>query len=315
MKYTIAIIIIALFASCNSKNSNARSQDKVGAETNLPLYPYGEPLFKWESVEKQNDPLKEKFVKLAPKVFFNEYNSYHQYSASTKTQAEFKKEIHVLDFNGDGLDDIVYEGKSGGEPQEVAFILNTGDGFKVVFRETQRINKLDFINHKLTNAYFEDWGCCEDYIDFYKIYHLEYNGADPVFKNTYTTASINSTYYPKKFLKKPIYFLILNDNYKMRLAPIIDDTTVKDNKIPEMTIIGNTIDTLNKGTKGRAVAAQSDKTGRVWWLVEVDRDYSAYGFFFYEQEANTFYKESADTTHRAAKMGWISSRYVKKISQ
>ncbi|HEY9000899.1 MAG TPA: hypothetical protein VIM89_06080 [Mucilaginibacter sp.] len=302
------VITIALFSNCNSKTDQS---------SYLPLFPYSDAQrFNWTSLEKQNAPLKERFIKLASHLLENEYPTYCTDQDITKLRrAEFEKTLHVLDFNGDGLDDIIYEGNSGGEPQEVAFLLNTGNDFKLVFRETQSVAAMRFTDHKLTNVYFVDSGCCEDYIDFCKVYNVKYDDGALKFVNTYTTASINSTYWPKKFLNHPIYFEVLNNNYKMRLAPVIDDNTINDRAIPQDSLIGNTIDTLNKGTKGRAVAVQTDKTGRVWWLVEIDRDYSSYGHYFYEQDANLFYKESEDTTHKAAKMGWISSRYVKKIKR
>ncbi len=124
----------------------------------------------------------------------------------------------------------------------------------------------------------------------------------------YLTSNQHNSQFPKKYFNTPIYFEVMNDNYKMHLAPKIDDTIVNNYTIAGHSFkANNIIDTLIKGTRGRAIAAETDNTGRVWWLVELDANSKTAGHLFYEQ--------GGDKTNKASKIGWISNRYVKKLEK
>ncbi|HEY2582094.1 MAG TPA: hypothetical protein VGI43_09810 [Mucilaginibacter sp.] len=245
---------------------------------------------------------------MAPTLLKYEYEFYIGAGGQDHTEKEFENNCHIVDFNNDGLDDVIYTGSTGSEGRVVIVFLNTGNGFKEVLKQEQDIVKLDFKDNKLFRLYIKDKGCCDAWIDFNRIYQVDYIDKIPQFNTIYLTSNLHIARFPKKYLKEPIYFEVLHDNYKMHLEPRIDDTIADDFTFPGSSFkASNNVDTLIKGTKGRAIAKQSDNTGRVWWLVEIDSSYKDYGNLFYEQQG--------DTIHTASKIGWISSRYVKKINE
>lgn len=294
----IIFIILVLFTACTSKKSAEPNKPTESKKAEI-LFPFGFTTFSWKGIEKQDEILKAQFVKQAPVLIKSEYEFYN---TPGNTEKIFGDYCHVLDINNDGLNDIMYIGSTGGEGSEVVIFLNTKNGFKNIFKQLQHIKKLEFKENRLSRLYIYDDGCCADYNDFNRIYEVNYNSNIPKFNTIYFTANTHKAYFPKKYFNEPIYFQVLNNNYKMRDSAAVDDTT--KNGMGGIEFIGNNIDTLNKGTKGRAIASQTDKTGRVWWLVEIDSSYHAYGNLFYKQEGEK---------RTTSKMGWISSRYVKQI--
>ena len=244
-------------------------------------------------------------MKQAPVLVKDEYYVYHGGKNRDAFDKDFQKLFYPIDINNDGFEDFIYTGHSGGEGTEVTLILNTGKTFKLLFKQNGYLQKLEFKDNKLFRVFVVDYGCCLDYINFNKVYQLNYSASQVDVKVVYLTASINTTHLPKEYFDRPVNFEVLNNGYKMRADPFIDDSTKNDRLITGRTIKGNAIDTLDKGTKGRAIAAETDKTGRVWWLVEIDKNYTSYGDLFYEEPGNKI--------QLASKMGWISSRYVKKL--
>ncbi|MGZ3752005.1 MAG: hypothetical protein ACXVB0_10470 [Mucilaginibacter sp.] len=297
-KYLLGLVVVTLVAC----HSNEHSTNK---ETSTELmFPYASKVFNWKNIEKQNPGLMSSFVKQTPSLLRNEYDFYTA-QGEEHTEKEFESNCHILDINNDGVDDIIYTGSTGSEGEEVVIFLNTKGEFKQVLKQVQYIVKLDFQDHKLFRLYIEDTGCCDEWIDFHRVYQIKYNNNIPEFNTALLTSSFHTARFPRKYFSKPIHFNVLNDNYKMHLEPSVSDTIIDDFTYPGHSFkTNNNIDTLVKGTKGRAIAAQKDETGRVWWLVEIDQSYAGYGNLFYEQQG--------DSMHRASKIGWISSRYLKK---
>jgi hypothetical protein len=273
------------------------------------MFPFGKTGFSLKAIEKQNDALKECFIKQGKAFFLDEQYYQHDgtYSFRDKTGKSFREALHFVDLNNDGLDDIIYTGYSGGEGTEVAILLNTTAEFKMLFKQQGDIINLEFKDKKLFRIATRSYPCCMDYLYFNRIYEVKHVKNNIDFKLVYLTSYTEKTVTPKSYFTKPVYFEVLNNGYKMRSGPKIDDTTKNNDREGGKGLIGNNIDTLNKGTRGRAIATQTDNTGRVWWLVEIDRGYLAYGNLFYEQNNNK--KETA------SKMGWISSRFVKTIDK
>ncbi|EHQ30160.1 hypothetical protein [Mucilaginibacter paludis] len=296
----VAILITLLLAACNA-NQKPVTVAKTIARKEI-MFPFGDTTFHWKQIEKQNDTLKERFMKVAAKLLQNEYSYYNQNEPSTPSLSDFKQALHVVDFNGDGQDDLVFDGDSGGEPKVIAFILNTIAGFKIVFKDMQYVKRFDFDDkHRIESVYLQDPGCCDAHMTFNKIYHIEYRLAKPVFKRIYFTGHHQDTYFPKTYFSEPFRFEVLNNHYKIRTKPMIDDTCTTF--ISGDPLKGDAIGELRKGTRGRAIASQADKTGRLWWLVELDLKSKIKTSVFYDDEDMGI----------SSKVGWISSRYAKKI--
>ena len=108
--------------------------------------------FEWAKVEKQNHELKAEFIK--------EYEVYKPDDGYMPMLSYLENHLHIIDFNGDGLDDIIYDGDSGGEPTEISIYINTGNSFERIFTEYQEIYKIVFENGKVQKLYIRDGGCC-----------------------------------------------------------------------------------------------------------------------------------------------------------
>jgi len=291
MKKLIFLLLMPLLFACGHKKNNKNGDTE--------MFRFDRDSLIIKRIEKQNDRLKDDFIKANIDAFKNEFAAYNNEFRSKK---DLIKDLHVYDFNADGKDDLIFTGMSGGEPNEIAFILNTASGFKLVFKTFQYIWNLELDHHKISTIYIYDNGCCASYINFNKIYHADYTNKEPEFKLTYLTASVNISSFPQKFLSKPIYFETINDDYKLRLSPKINDidTVGYGGELRK----GNTIGLLARGTKGRTIATTKDNTGRIWWFVELNPESKIKESVFYEDE---------DSKKIAGKMGWISSRFVKVI--
>jgi hypothetical protein len=297
MKKIVFLPFLLLILSCNYKDNGKKKNGNGDSE----MFRFERDSLILKKIEKQDDVLKDKFIKANISEFKNEYEAYNTEFHSAK---DLKKDLYVYDFNADGRDDLIFTGQSGGEPYEVAFILNTSSGFKLVFKSFQYIWNLGFDHHKISTIYINDDGCCDAYIDFNKIYHADYSKGKPQFNLTYLTANVSTASIPKKYLSKPIYFEIIKNNYKLRSAPKIDDIDSVSYGGGDVQK-GNTIGLLASRTKGRAIAAERDSAGRIWWLVELNPETLIKESVFYEDESSK---------RVAGKMGWISSRYVKVVN-
>lgn len=204
----------------------------------------------------------------------------------------------AVDINNDSLQDVVYSGPSGGEPNIVCLFVQTDYGFEPVFAVQQGISKVIWKGGLLDKVYTSDWGCCAEISLINSVYDVSYNNNNfPVFTKVFQTIEVNDVLIkPKNYFPIPIEFIVENQVYKLRLEPKIDDTK----EFPWVEIVGNTIATLNKGTTGIAYASETDDTGRIWWYVaiEVNKNVQNSILRSYDYEQTKI-------------IGWLSSRYVK----
>jgi hypothetical protein len=261
-------------------------------------------LFQWKEVEKQMPkPIIDKFIKDTPK----EFQAYKRKDAEVAflNLDSLRKVLHFLDLNGDGKEDVIFEGQSDGEANEVAIFIKTRQGYKKVFSTFQGVVKMEWENKALSRLYIDDWGCCDDYIERHMIYDVSYRQVGiPKFTKVYQALSIHNGIKPDSLLEKKFAFEVLNEGYKMRSAPKIDDVSVQpwDNDQTKETGSGNIIGRLLKGATGTALAKKLDNTGREWLFVQIDAAYFTKNDIFYvENKFPTKY------------IGWISSRFIKAL--
>ncbi len=206
----------------------------------------------------------------------------------------------AVDINNDGLRDIFYSGPTGGEPSIVYIFLQTKTGFEQVFNVMQSIDKVEWEDEKIARVFTSDWGCCAEFHLTHSIFDVRFDELNkPIFNKVYQTIEVSDHFVkPMNYFTNSIEFEVDNDGYKLRLAPVIDDTTFYD----WVDITGNSIATLKKGTKGIAYASKTDETDRVWWYVSIEFDENV-------QNCVLFAPDDFPTQV----VGWISSRYVTKI--
>jgi hypothetical protein len=221
------------------------------------------------------------------------------------TLDSLKTRLHFLDLDGDHLNDVIFEGRSGGEPTLTQVYLRRGDGYKKVFSDLQGVMHLEWQNGRLYKLYIQNWGCCADVNIINKVYQLTYDkSSDPKFTQVYQGCYVNMTVFPVDTLQSPIRFEVLNDRYNIRYAPVIDDTSEQEYSDANHPSPGNIIGQLSKGATGTAFAKKTDATGREWWFVEIDEEYYPPSLVFPDAAQNEYPTKVA---------GWISSRFVKTL--
>lgn len=206
-----------------------------------------------------------------------------------------------VDINNDGLKDVVYSGPSGGEPNVVYFFIQTSSGFDQVFEVMQGIVKVTWEGELLNQVFVSDWGCCAAIHLVNSVYDVEYDGRykRPIFRKVFQSIEVGGQLVkPKNYFSDPIEFVVENDGYKLRIAPMIDDSTT----FHSIEITGNTFATLRQGTTGTALASQTDDTGRIWWYVAIDFD---------KNVQNCIMRTPDEFPTKV--IGWLSSRYVTNI--
>lgn len=224
--------------------------------------------------------------------------------------------IKIIDFDIDGLNDAVYYGISGGEPDMVIFFKNNKGEYKEILKIMGGPTKLSSPAplQALSFSHLQ-YGCCADMSDhYYEYVPIINNNGDFEFIISKKIALYNGTAFPQKneMLKTPIAFKVINDEYTLRSSPMINDTFTDG---PNFINIGNVIAYYKKGTTGTALAEKKDSTGRVWWFVQIDAHIRADKTELFETSWE--YVEVCIRDRVPAipcyTLGWMSSRYLQKI--
>jgi hypothetical protein len=260
--------------------------------------------FNWKEIEKQVPKTDfDNFIKGHPDDFVA-YRE-HEKDKYGPNLDSLHNDLHFLDLNGDGINDVVFDGESDGEPREIEVFINHGGNYKNVFSVIQGIVQMDWQGGRLSRLFIRDWGCCDDYLEFHKIYSVNYDERNnPSFNQIYQSAVIFEAAVPDSIFETPLRFEVLNASYNIRSAPKKDDSSFQhwNNDGEKRRGNGNTIGKLVKGTRGMALGKTSDISGREWLYVEVDEEYLMVNDIIYSE--NKFPTKLK---------GWISSRYVKML--
>ena len=306
-KVVIILSILSLTASgcgqSSNKQANTSDSKVVCEQSNIEknqvdlFFPLNNE-FEWANFEKQDKDLKAKFIKNLPIEF-----EQHRQNGG---MSNFETNLHIIDFNDDGLDDVIFNGfLNGSEAEYIIIYLNTGNSFVKIFTEIQKFHKIVFENGKIQKMYIQDEGCCCEYLLTNKIFSVDYSSDLPkinlISQMQYLNNSVEK--YPSSYFEKTIEFEVLNDKYNIRFSPVIDDTTqVWYCGVPQN---GNSLGKIKSGSTGYALAEKVDTTGRVWWFVALRPNSEIYEPIYYND----------DISPNSYKLGWISSRFVKEIKE
>jgi hypothetical protein len=253
--------------------------------------------FQWKEIEKKDDNLLEKFKKEQAEVF----SYYFEENEDTSNLRILDTCLHVIDFNYDGLNDIVFDGPNGSEANFIYFFLNKGNSFELLFEGLQGIFKMEMNNHKISKIYIQDWGCCCEYIIRNYIYEFNYETSIPKIELINSFQYLKDTELPISYLEQPIEFKVLQNKYNIRTSTNLNDTTTLFDCGEIVT--GNVLGKISSESIGYALSEKTDATGRIWWYVALKPETTIFNSRFYdpEEEAKSF------------KLGWISSRFVEKL--
>jgi len=260
--------------------------------------------FKWEDVEvnvpqRYKDSVLTIFAKNCHHCFIEGFDPKPEIEA-------FKNSFHFVDLNGDGLADLVYEGRSDGEPNIVEFYLNRKKKFDKVFSDYERLLDLIFQNKRLTYLVIDNYGCCAETVNFERHFFVDENFQ---FRLVIQRAilkgmELGEDHYarPDGWFDQPVKFRILNSQYALRYTPEITNKTPDIKYLDDDTSKGNIIALYPAGNRGIAWGYKKDTTGREWWLVEMEPAvFLPYKMYYdYDDKLTHYY-------------GWMSSRFVERL--
>jgi hypothetical protein len=265
------------------------------ASDSLPFFTFNNKI-NWTKFEKKVSDKDRRDYALKIKNQFDFFFEQARYLPDKYDINNFEQNLHFIDLNGDGKLDIIYEGFSGTESDFTEMLINKDNGFIKVVYFNQYLETLEFDKSGKLNSYTTlDFGCCAAFTG----YETKYLVNDKFETSILSQRAMTSyTKEPKTLFSKPIKFSTINDSYTLRSAPLKDDSS---------TIIycamdkGNVIAIYPKNSIGKAWA-ETDTTGRIWWFVEMEPVKKlSYNLIFYQDSIP------------AKILGWMSSRYLKKL--
>ncbi len=294
LQKTIYILFLITLFGCqnNSKKENDANyetiieKDTSIIESNFIVEKH-EKEFDWSKIETEiNETKKSHLIELL-KPHFDYFLNSEFY------KDDFSEKIHFTDINNDNKIDVIFNGWSGGEPDIIRFFIQSENGFDKWFEVLQNPLKIKITNNRVDEIIAIDNGCC----DAYQVTISKYKVKDSL-KLISQTSYIDWTDMNGKNIV-PTKFEITNNTYFIRDAPRIDNETENE----RFETKGNSIGEFMKGQKGIAYKSRTDSIGRVWWLMESEPLDSLRNSYFY-----------SDNDVKSSYIGWISSRYVKKLN-
>ena len=294
LQKTTYIIFIIILLSCqnNSKKENDSSSESLTTnkasviKNNFIVEKY-EKEFDWSEIETEiNDTEKSHLIELLK-------NHFDYFLNSEFYKDDFAEKIHFVDINNDNKIDVIFNGWSGGEPDIIRFFIQSENGFDKWFEILQNPLEIKITNNRIDEIIAIDNGCC----DAYQVTISKYKVSDKL--NLISQTSYIDWTDMNGITIEPTKFQIINDTYFIRDSPKIDNVTENE----RFETKGNSIGEFLKGQKGTAYKSSTDSTGRVWWLMESEPLDSLQNSYFYNE-----------SKIKTSFIGWISSRYVKRIN-
>ncbi|MFA0964442.1 hypothetical protein AB9P05_21730 [Roseivirga sp. BDSF3-8] len=212
---------------------------------------------------------------------------------------EYIDRFHLIDIDKDGVDEVLYNGYTGGEGEGVLIFRKVNGAYQYVSSWTGRV--VDLHGEEGTHLVLLDYACCAGYVDH--LTYLEYLPGEGRFRITEDYAAMGNSLIDYQSIE-PVRFEVIQESYNMRDSPNIK-TGLREMDLPYMPIDGQNIVTVyHQGDKGTALAEWEDDTGRVWWLVVMDDTPN--------RNNSLFYGGNNDYKHYKA-IGWMSSRYLRPL--
>lgn len=213
--------------------------------------------------------------------------------------------FHFIDYNFDGVLDIIYSGDAGTEiKRTLIFELGEDGYYSKTFDKFGHLISLYSTNIGLPpySLILKEEACCGGTSIVYENYQpVNLNGKLELQAST-KFSSIVSTYFPAYFFDQPVLFEVKIELYCLRLNPTVDNETSNE----ELHINGNIIAEYTTGSKGYAIAEKQDETGRVWWFVLMINN---------NKPQKSIFDVGSNNENKYYSLGWMSSRYLEKLSK
>ena len=232
------------------------------------------------------------------------YNNFKDLPYQNVDQLTNNKDLfHLIDVDKDGVPELIYNGYNGGEGEMIVVYKKQQEKYLEVQRFYGQIKDIESNTEGRMRFIVFEPSCCGGYIDYIETF--VYNPQLKQFTVTNSVAKIDETVMPKTFMP-PQKFEIENSYYNLRFSPDIL-SGLQEGWYDFKPIKGqNIIATYQAGDEGDAYADSTDSTGRVWWFVIMNKEPNSGETLFYQGR-------NSDKNYKL--IGWISSRYVKRIDE
>ena len=211
----------------------------------------------------------------------------------------YKNSLNPVDFNSDGLTDIIFYGNPGGaETNFVICCMNTGTGYQEKLTAQGNIIELsEYTTKRGLEITIHNYACCLGEFDHIYKYIPDSNSKIFSFIKSDDIALYNQCTAPDNYLTTNIEFMVTTNGYSLRADPFIDNTSYRFMQ----KIKGNTLAIYPKNSTGYAIAEKYDNTGRKWWYVIMNNNINP---------IKSIFESGFDYSNNYKLSGWMSSRYL-----
>jgi len=227
-----------------------------------------------------------------------------EYLKENEILEESLSNFHFIDYDLNGVIDIVYSGDAGTETKRtIVFKLGENGIYSKIFDKFGVLISIYQIS-KFTPLTFvlKENPCCGNNQITYEIYQPINQGDKIELQASSKYCAIIGTELPKTLIDNPILFEVKNELYYLRLTPAVDNEKFNE----ELNITGNIIAEYTIGAKGYAILERQDETGRVWWFVLMVNN---------NKPLKSMMDTGSNNENEYYSIGWMSSRYLEIISE
>lgn len=254
------------------------------------IFPYSKKPLDWKSIEVAvNDNEKKRLSDSIPWLS-------NMYSDSV-----YLPQIHVLDFNNDGLNDFVYSGPGPSEDWITIININQNGEYKYFSLDGQIVDLL-LKDKKVQRLFIVSVVGTSPGIVGHRITDVEYKDNLPTFKTIFKSEKVDWTPLPNDRELISYEFESVDDTIVLRDSPVELDTPYND----FLEINGNQFGKIIKGTKGHTIGQRTDSLKNDWLCVLIYPNRKIIGYPLYVNG-------KFDSTDRINIIVWIKDKGIKRV--
>ncbi len=211
-------------------------------------------------------------------------------------------DFHIIDYDEDGKEDLIYFGYVGESCDKTIFFKGDCQVYRIAFEyygeliSIWRYKPLEPISFKIL-----DRPGCDGTTSQVESYEAVYGDSTLYYALVSKEAFIDWTEFPSEFDVNE-KFIVKNNFYRLRSNPQFNDDPNFDHFA--YCTEGNIIAEYPKLSKGTVLASMTDEDGVEWWFVLMEPN---------AEVENSIFHQGKNGLEDAAYYGWMSSRYLERI--